>query len=156
MAITRIRDILEVTDILLDVEESTLSNAVMKTALLLRGRPEISDWNAFSQQLNSVTGSGLCSLGNGVCIPHVRTTHATDLVIAVSRLAAPMEGVGGEGPVQHLFVMAVPVRLSSEYLRLVGAIARVFKNKAAVARLGLAPTPTSYLRVLEQEELRVD
>ncbi len=154
MANIRLRDVLDVTDVRLDLDEPSLASAVIKTAELLREHPSITDWQAVSQQLGKEADRGWRVLENGVCIPHVRTNFATGLAIAVSRLTSTLMGPCG-GAVKHIFVIVVPTRHSSEYLRVVGAIARVFKNLPTVGKLDLLPTPTAYLKVLEAEELRV-
>jgi mannitol/fructose-specific phosphotransferase system IIA component (Ntr-type) len=91
------------------------------------------------------------SLGNGVAFPHARTDHVKRLVLAVGR---SVEGVtfetGGE-KIHFIFVIGTPRRMVTEYLALVGAMARLLRNEEVRVKLLSAQTAEDFLAALSED-----
>jgi mannitol/fructose-specific phosphotransferase system IIA component (Ntr-type) len=67
------------------------------------------------------------------------------LALSAARLASPISGE----VVKIIFVFAIPLAMSEEYLRTVGALARRCKDGARVSELIAATTPEVFAQLLE-------
>src|SRR5207302_6399908 len=66
---------------------------------------------------------------DGIAFPHARTKLVEEIVVGIGRSEAGIPWTG-KGELAHLiFLIAVPDRLSSDYLVVVGAIARATKDR---------------------------
>ena len=77
------------------------------------------------------------------------------MVMSVGRNIIPTAASGEylAPTVQYTFVIGVPITLASDYLRIIGALARIFKDPATEARLRIATTPGEFLAVLVKKEM---
>lgn len=153
--------ILQPERILLDIPAGARDEeAIFHIASMLKEDPAVADWNTFYAALKSKQPCVAAGSGFEICIPHSRTSAVTGMVMSAARChaaPAPAAGHGGRHPVppfiRYLFVIGVPVTLASEYLRIIGAIARIFKNETTEAQLRAAPTPASFLAILTSQEM---
>ncbi len=60
-----------------------------------------------------------------------------------------------EWPVHFIFVIGVPVALAADYLRIIGALARIFKDPATKERLRQAPDVDAFLELLTAAEMKL-
>ena len=66
---------------------------------------------------------------DGVAFPHARTNLVNEIIVGIGRGEAGIPWTG-RGEIAHLiFLFAVPERLLSDYLVVVGAIARITKDR---------------------------
>jgi len=143
-----IEDVLLPKHILLDIESKTPSGAVLEVAELLRGDDRISDWNAMYEGLRDGNSCIVNQDGHGMCIPHARTKGVSAMAMAAGR--SP-EGIVFEEPamrVHYIFVIGVPEALAADYLRIVGALARIVKSSALEGMLRAAATRNEFRKAL--------
>lgn len=132
----------------LDLSASSRDEAVDAAAGLFRGDPRVRSWEEFraaigERQVVELGGAGSCA----VCLAHGRSGGVTDLALAAARLAAPVDG--GEGRrIGLVFVFAIPLAMSEEYLRAVGALARVCGNAKQCGALLVAETAEEFAGLL--------
>jgi PTS system nitrogen regulatory IIA component len=91
------------------------------------------------------------ALGKGVALPHVRTMQAKELVMAVgiARDGIPWTDAPDGEPVRVFFAMVAPPYEDKTYLRIYGAIGRLFEEQEdAVERLFEARSPGEVIRIL--------
>jgi len=94
---------------------------------------------------------------NGIrlCIPHIRTNSIKMMVMGVGRSEIePESAAPNKTPtVQYTFVIGVPNAMASDYLRIIGALARIFKDKATEAQLRATKRPEEFLAILTHKEM---
>jgi mannitol/fructose-specific phosphotransferase system IIA component (Ntr-type) len=55
----------------------------------------------------------------------------------------------------YIFVIGVPVALASDYLRIIGALARIFKDPQSERELRTAKTSEEFVELLVEREMRL-
>jgi mannitol/fructose-specific phosphotransferase system IIA component (Ntr-type) len=152
-----IADILHPKNIRFDLEHANQEELVYNVAMLLKTDEHVKDWQAFYDGLKAKDSCIYEEQGVRLCIPHVRANSVSMMVMAVGRSTLrPSAGDEYSRPVtQYTFVIGVPIALSSDYLRIMGALARIFKKKATEARLRTALTPAEFLAVLVNREMAI-
>lgn len=124
---------LTIRNIALDVEGADPAAAVEKAVTLLKNDVQMLDWNAFSAAVAEREKKSGTSVGGGLMLPHGRGVFVKELVMSFVRLRTPLAVDGGE--VRFIIAVAVPSSMAADYLRLVGALARVFRDEKSQARL---------------------
>ena len=143
-----IGDILFPEHILLDLKVGTHMRAVAKVAELVESDERVTDWERFYKGIIEGSACMANDHGSALCIAHARTNAVNAMVMAVGR---SVEGIPLEGEpanVRLVFVIGVPVALASDYLRIIGALARIFRTAKGVEELLSAETPEEFLERL--------
>ena len=149
-------DILPVTHITLDITATTPRAAIDEVAVLVKSDPGVDDWDALLAGVHAVAPC-LPEVEGGfaISIPHTRGECVSAMVMSVGRSAAGVAFPGVELPVRYIFCIAVPRALAADYLRIVGLLARVFKDPAAERELRAAETPADFIALLSRREARL-
>ena len=150
-----IADILRPEHIDLDLKMANQEEAVNHVASLLRDDARVTDWNAFYQGLTSTQPSLAGPGGAEICIPHTRTDSVTGMVMSAGRSEAGILVAEAEWPIHFVFVIGVPVALAADYLRIIGALTRIFKDSAAKDRLRRTEKPADFLKLLASGEMKL-
>lgn len=149
-------DILPPEHITLEVAATTPRAAIDEVAALVKNDVAVDDWEVF---LTGVHASAPClpETGGGfaICIPHTRGVCVSHMVMSVGRSAAGVVFPGVELPVRYLFCIGVPRALAADYLRIVGLLARVFKDPASERELRAAETPADFIALLSRREAKL-
>lgn len=119
--------------VLLDVAAPTREAAVRAVAELLCNDPRIGSWEEFWMSIGERQVVDLEGCGGGVVLAHGRGGSVKQLALAAARWASP------DGP-RLVFVFAIPAAMAEEYLRKVGALARVCREPAKLDALREAAT----------------
>ena len=149
-------DILPAAHITLDVAAAAPQAAIDEVAILLKSDVAVDDWSALHAGVHAVAPC-LPEIEGGfaICIPHTRGECVSGMVMSVGRSAAGVRFPGVELPVRYIFCIAVPRALAADYLRIVGLLARVFKDPAAERELRDAATPADFIALLSRREARL-
>jgi len=129
----------------LGLAASSRDEAVRVVAELLRGDERIGSWDAFWGSIGPKQIVDLKGCGCGVCLAHGRDESVRDLVLAAGRL----EENAPAGLPRFVFVFAIPAAMAEDYLRSVGALARLCGEEKTFAALGKAGTPAALADALE-------
>lgn len=149
----KISKLLSPATIKLDVAARQKIGALREVAQLLAANPLITNFDAFFQEIIERERASNTALGHDVAIPHARTDHCTDIVMAVGRSTEGIDFEAKDGaPVRLMFMMGTPKNKVAEYLRIVGSLARLLRQDAVREALLAAPDAASFIRVLEQAE----
>lgn len=128
----------------LGMQAATREEAVRATAELLQGDTRVGPWDTFWA---GITPAKVVELGGGegraVCLAHGRGADVTGLALAAARLARPVPGENG-APLSLFFVFAIPLTMSEEYLRAVGALARACGDAARREALDADASPEDF------------
>jgi PTS system fructose-specific IIC component len=144
-----IEDVLKPDDVHLSLAAQTKEGAVEEVLAKLNGDPRVKEWETLRTIVLSHPSAALANQGWGICIAHGRTSAVTDLVVAAGRSDKGVSDPLTAEPVRLVFVAGIPTTMSSEYLRVVGAIARVCRNEKDLEDLLLAKTGEAFVELLQ-------
>lgn len=151
-----IGDILHPRQIDLHLEAPTQEEAIFHVASLLKDDERIKDWTGFYNGLKSGNPCVAAGAEFQICIPHVRTNAVSTMVMAVGRSLEGVPVSKKKGDKTHyIFVAGVPTALAADYLRIIGALARVFSDRAAELQLRKAERPEDFLALLAAHEMKL-
>ncbi|HYR22580.1 MAG TPA: PTS sugar transporter subunit IIA [Chthoniobacterales bacterium] len=122
-------DLVDPTQIALNLRAHTQDEAMREIVDLLVANEKIDNAERFLNKLQLRERTNSTYAANGVAFPHARTKLVDEIVLGIGRSEAGVPWTG-KGEVAHLiFLIAVPERLISDYLVVVGAIARITKDR---------------------------
>ena len=122
-------DLVDPKQITLNLRVETQEEAIREIVGLLVGAGKIDKPEKFLEQLKAREAANSTYAADGVAFPHARTKLVDEIVVGIGRSEAGIPWTG-KGEVAHLiFLIAVPERLISDYLVVVGTIARTTKDR---------------------------
>ena len=127
----------------LDVAAPTRDEAVRAVAKLLRDDERVGSWDEFWSSIGERQVVDLEGCTSGVVLAHGRGGSIKQLALAAARWNSP------DGP-RFVFVFAIPSAMAEEYLRKVGALARVCREPAKLDVLRAAASPEEFAARLEE------
>jgi mannitol/fructose-specific phosphotransferase system IIA component (Ntr-type) len=143
-----IESLLKPEQIKLDVLSRQRQFAIEEVASLLKSNANVLDYKGFYDELLIREKMESTCLGNEIAFPHARTDHLKGMVLAVGR---SLEGVAYEGTgqtVRLIFVIGTPKRMVTDYLSVVGGLARLLKEGSLREDLIRVKTPREFIDVL--------
>ncbi|MFH1066457.1 MAG: PTS sugar transporter subunit IIA [bacterium] len=138
--------------ILLDMKQTQRTEGIHEVANLLANHPDISNFQSFYEELLARERVESTCLGNEVAFPHARTDHVSGMILAVGR---SKEGVWFENcnqRVKFLFVIGTPKKMVTDYLAMIGSLARILRDDAIRESLLNAPTVEEFRAILLKTE----
>ncbi len=151
----RISSLLDPARIVLHLQSTERGGALQEVAQLLAGHPDVTDFNGFYEDLLIRDRLDSTCLGNGLALPHARTAHVRNIVLAVGRSDAGILFEHGQDHVNLLFMLGTPVSQPGEYLVVLRALCKICKAPADRAALLTAPTPADFLAAVAAIEARL-
>lgn len=149
----RIAALLKPERMKLGLEAKQKNAALHEVANLLAGCPSVNNFDAFFREILERERISNTALGHDIAIPHARTDHCTDILIAVGRSAEGIDFEAKDGrPVRLIFLIGTPKAMVTEYLRVVGNLARLLRQDDIRQRLLDAPDPTAFMQIIDQAE----
>ena len=122
-------DLIDPKHIALNLRARTQADAMSEITDLLVANGKIDNAERFLNKLQERERTNSTYAGDGVAFPHARTKLVEQIVVGVGRSEAGISWTG-KGEIAHLiFLIAVPERLVSDYLVVVGAIARITRDR---------------------------
>lgn len=122
-------DLIDPKQIALNLHAEAQMEAMREIVELLVGAGKIDNADKFLEQLRAREVTNSTYAADGVAFPHARTKLVDEIVVGIGRSETGIPWTG-KGEVAHLiFLIAVPERLISDYLVVVGAIARITKDR---------------------------
>jgi mannitol/fructose-specific phosphotransferase system IIA component (Ntr-type) len=125
----RISDLMRKEYIRLDMVAHSKRDVLHQMTQMVKGHPSLGDFPSFCRSVYERESTGSTSIGYGIAIPHARTDQVKDMMLVVGRLA---EGIQFEQtdqiPVRLIFLIGAPKKMVSEYLRLIGTLARYLQS----------------------------
>ena len=134
---------------LLDLEVPNERDAILRTAGLLLGRPEITDFAGFVAAVLERQRVNPPILGNGVAMPHARTVLVREIVCVVARCATAVDFGVEPTPVRLIFLFGIPPRRISQYLAVTATLVRRLRDPKVLGGLLAAADPAEFLRWLD-------
>ena len=122
-------ELIDPRQITLNLRAPTQSEALREIVDLLVGTGKIENTDRFLNKLQEREKTNSTYAADGVAFPHARTKLVDEIVVGIGRSEAGIAWTR-KGEIAHLiFLIAVPERLISDYLVVVGAIARITKDR---------------------------
>ncbi|MFM8720796.1 MAG: hypothetical protein ACKOFH_14915, partial [Chthoniobacterales bacterium] len=106
----------------------------------------IGSWDDFWKSIGPKQIVDLKGCGCGVCLAHGRDESVSGLVLAAGRMA----DTAAPGLPRFVFVFAIPAAMAEDYLRAVGALARLCGEEKKFDVLRRAATPAALADALEE------
>jgi len=130
--------------------------AIREIAAVLENDVKVLDWEEMHRR---VTASAPCVAEPGasfcMCLPHARTAAVTDMVMSAGRFDPGLRIANVKQPVRYLFCIAVPPEMATDYLRIIGLLARIVKDPDSEARIHTAATPEDFIETLARLEAKL-
>lgn len=123
-------DLIDSKQIALNLGASTQAEAMREIVQLLATAGKIDNTHQFLEELRAREEKNSTYAADGVAFPHARTKLVDQIILGIGRSETGIPWTG-KGEVAHLiFLLAVPDRLISDYLVVIGAIARTTRDRA--------------------------
>lgn len=98
----------------------------------------------------SVLSTGI---GDGVAIPHAKTSRVERLVMAAGVAARPVDYDALDGqPADLFFLLLGPESAATEHVKALGRLARVLRKPGLCAALRAAASPDDFVRAIAETE----
>ena len=143
-----LRNLIDPSRIVLAVQSTKRTAALNEVARRLDGHPSVVNYTGFYQELLARDRLDTTCLGNEIALPHARTEHVTDLVLAIGRSPAGVSFEKDNQIVRLLFVLGTPKSNPMAYLQVVSTLCKIFKDASNREALLSAPTPDAFAEVL--------
>lgn len=144
----RLDEILRPSDVTLALRAGDKAAAVEEVLASVRGDARVRNWETLRAAILKRDAPAIAGDQRGICIAHGRTDAVTELVIAVGRSERGVRFPEIAPPVHLVFVAGIPSTMDSEYLRIVGAIARVCRQPSQFDELLAAADGEAFVRAL--------
>lgn len=151
--VVNIADLLQAAYIDLNLSASDKEGAVKAVAHMGKEHPDIEDFPSFCRSVYEREAAGSTSIGRGIAIPHARTDCVKQMVLIVARSPnGIMFDQKDVEPVRFIFLVGTPKRMVTDYLRIVGSLARCMKEDEFRRKLLSASTPEEFIAVFKGKE----
>lgn len=151
----RLSSLLDPSRIRLQVQSNKRTVALNEVARLLDGHPNVTNYQGFYNELLARERLDTTCLGNEIALPHARTEHVQSIVIAVGRSDTGVLFENSNQTVKLLFVLGTPKSNPTDYLQVVSALCKIFKDPANRDALLAAPTPEAFIQAVAAAEERI-
>lgn len=138
-----IADILRAESVSLVLGDCADEEAIWNVSILLKIDPRVVDWRTFHEGLKTTAIE--TSASKKVILAHARTDAVSTMVMSAGRMT---ENRGKASPTRYFFVIGVPIKMAADYLRVIGALARVFKNEEAEKNLRVTCEARDFISTL--------
>lgn len=135
-------ELLQAERVCLELPQGPREKSVRATAELLRGDLRVGEWEDFWAAVGERQIIDLEGCAGRVVLAHGRGASVRELALAAGRQGGP------EGDALF-FVFAIPSAMAEEYLRKVGALARVCRCGDRLAELRAVASPGDFARLIE-------
>ena len=146
-----IADSLRPKDLRLKLKATDHRDALEEILSGLRSDARVSDWEKLRTSLQENAGNE--TFRENPCtmfLHHARTESVNQLILAVGRSKEGLSIEGREEKIHLIFVAAMPTAMNNDYLRILGAVARVCREPSSFHELLGAEDPSGFLTLLEK------
>lgn len=147
-------EILNEQCVTLELRATARDEALREIIGTMEGRT--ADGEKFLGEVIAREKSGSTFLGHGVAFPHARSELVSEIVLGIGRSAQGVAFGEGAKRAHLLFVIGVPRRMVSDYLVVVGALARLTKEQKMRTALMSAATAGEFVELLRAGSLLLE
>ncbi|MFV0465698.1 MAG: fructose-specific PTS transporter subunit EIIC [Lachnospiraceae bacterium] len=149
----RVRDLLSVDSIQLNVTASDKNDVIQKAVDLMQKRGNITDREAYVKGVFLREEEGTTGIGEGIAIPHCKgdAVSAPGLSALVIPQGVDYDSLDGE-PVTLLFLIAAPNTEDNIHLDVLSKLSVLLMDEAFTNRLRTAESPDAFLSIIDAAE----
>lgn len=137
----------------LNIQAKQKAPALREVAQLLAQTNCVASFEAFFQEILDRERVSNTALGHDVAIPHARTEQCSEILVAVGRSKEGIDFEAKDGqPVRLIFLIGTPKQMVTDYLRVVGNLARLLRQDGVRQQLLDAPDAATFIKAIEQAE----
>lgn len=148
-------EILEPRHVNLVLPATNRADAIEQVMAKLNGDPRVNDFSVMREVVLAHEIPAIAEDGHGICIAHGRTDAVSTLVMSAGRTVQDIACPEIDSPVRLFFVIGIPIAFNSEYLRLVGAIARICRDHRQIEKLLQTKDPAQFVAMLAAGEVKL-
>jgi mannitol/fructose-specific phosphotransferase system IIA component (Ntr-type) len=148
----QISSLLKPDQIKLELDQGKRCNAINEVAQLLQHNPNVTNFAGFYEELLARERIESTCLGNEIAFPHARTDSLKGMVLAIGRSTPGVWFENSSQNVKLIFVIGTPKRMVTDYLSVVGGLARLLKDTATRDQLLGAKTVDEFIATLTKAE----
>lgn len=148
----QISSLLKPEQIKMELTQQKRCNAINEVAQLLQSNPNVTNFAGFYEELLARERIESTCLGNEIAFPHARTDSLKGMVLAIGRSTQGVWFENSGQSVKLIFVIGTPKRMVTDYLSVVGGLARLLKDALTREHLISAPTVEEFITRLTQAE----
>jgi fructose-specific phosphotransferase system IIA component len=150
---SKIASLLSPERIRLELQAKQKTAALREVAELLAQNKCVGNFEAFFNEILQRERVSNTALGHDVAIPHARTDQCSDILVAVGRSSEGIDFEAKDGqPVRLIFLIGTPKQMVTDYLRVVGNLARLLRQDNLRQRLLDAPDAAAFIKTIEEAE----
>lgn len=146
--------LLDPTRIILAVQSTKRTTALNEVAKSLNGHPDVLNFDGFYQELLARDRLDTTCMGNGIALPHARTEHVKEIVLAVGRSKPGILFEHGNDTVHLMWMLGTPKTKPGDYLQVVSALCRLFKDPANREAFMTVETPEAFIEAVKAAEVK--
>ncbi|MET0262892.1 MAG: PTS sugar transporter subunit IIA [Rariglobus sp.] len=148
----RLSSLLDPSRIRLQVQSTKRTVALNEVARLLEGHSDVTNFQGFYNELLARERLDTTCLGNEIALPHARTEHVQKIVMAVGRSQSGVLFENSNQTVKLMFVLGTPKSNPTDYLQVVSALCKIFKDPANREALMAADSPEAFVQAIVTAE----
>jgi mannitol/fructose-specific phosphotransferase system IIA component (Ntr-type) len=148
----QISSLLQPNQIKLELAQTKRCNAINEVAQLLQSNPNVTNFAGFYEELLARERIESTCLGNEIAFPHARTDCLKGMVLAVGRSTQGIWFENSSQNVKLIFVIGTPKRMVTDYLSVVGGLARLLKDASTREQLITAANVDEFIATLTKAE----
>ncbi len=148
----KISSIIKPEQVNLDMSGTKRMEAIEEVVGLLKEHENMINYEGFLEEIVARERAESTCLGNEVAFPHARTNYIKEMVIAAGVSKGGVLFENSNQMVKLIFVIGTPKRMVTEYLAVVGALARLLKEQSVRERLYGVEDAASFCEVLAEAE----
>ena len=149
----KVLDYLDVGAVSLDLKNSTKKEVIEELCEMLAAANKLPDVKTTVDAIMEREKLGSTGIGQGVAIPHAKSTLLTDVVAAlgVSKKGIQFDALDGE-PVYIIFLLMAPVDSAGLHLKVLARISRLLKDKFFRQSIREAASIEAVKKIIEEED----
>jgi fructose-specific phosphotransferase system IIA component len=149
----RLTEILKAQNILMPMQATTKNQAIGELVALLAKNGEIQDANSVLNAVLEREMTRTTGIGNGLAIPHGKSSGTSQLVMAIGKLAAPIDFQAIDGrPVSLIWLLASPPDKTGPHIHALARISRLMTSDKFRQALTQAKSAQEIYDVIVQQE----
>ena len=148
----QISSLLKPEQIKLELAQQKRCNAINEVAQLLQANPNVTNFAGFYEELLARERIESTCLGNEIAFPHARTDSLKGMVLAVGRSTGGVWFENSSQNVKLIFVIGTPKRMVTDYLSVVGGLARLLKDATTREQLLTVQGVDEFIATLTKAE----
>ena len=149
----RLSELLKPQNIKLGLAARNKNEAIAELINLLGENKELTDSKKVLDSVLEREGTRTTGIGNGLAIPHGKTTGTDHLVMAVGKASAPIDCQAIDGrPVTWIWLLSSPPDKTGPHIHALARISRLMTIDSFRQTLATAKTPQDVFDIIQKQE----